>query len=98
MRTTSALAQHIGANERSLAKFLRYLQAIELLERDGDEYRLSETGEFLTSEAVLDHLVSGGVEFRMTQAFYGLEAAVRHDRPVLESVTGKKSWDASAVM
>jgi NADPH-dependent ferric siderophore reductase len=93
VRTASALAQHTGANERSLVKFLRYLQAIELLEREGDEYRLTETGEFLTNESVLDHLVSGGVEFRMTQAFFGLEAAVRHDRPVLESVTGE-DWDA----
>jgi NADPH-dependent ferric siderophore reductase len=93
VRTVPALAQHTGANERSLAKFLRYLQAIELLEKDGDEYTLSETGEFLTSESVLDHLASGGVEFRMSQAFHGLEAAVRHDHPVLESVTGK-DWDA----
>jgi NADPH-dependent ferric siderophore reductase len=93
VRTVPALARHTGANERSLAKFLRYLRAIELLEREGDEYRLSETGEFLTDESVLDHLVSGGVDFRMTQAFYGLEAAVRHDRPVLESVTGQ-DWDA----
>ena len=88
-----ALAQHIGAKERSLAKFLRYLQAIELLEQVGDEYKLSETGEFLTDESVLDHLVSGGVESSLSQAFYGLEAAVRDDRPVLESVTGN-DWDA----
>ncbi|GLZ09634.1 hypothetical protein Acsp03_71000 [Actinomadura sp. NBRC 104412] len=93
VRTVPALAQHTGANERSLAKFLRYLQAIELLEREGDEYKLSKTGEFLTDESVLDHLVSNGVDFRMTQALYGLEAAVRHDRPVLESVTGK-DWNA----
>ncbi|MGW6442864.1 SIP domain-containing protein [Lentzea sp. NPDC055074] len=93
VRTASALARHTGANERSLAKFLRYLQAIDLLERQGDEYGLTETGEFLTNESVLDHLVSSGVEFRMTQAFFGLEAAVRHDRPVLESVTGQ-DWDA----
>ncbi|WP_018639607.1 siderophore-interacting protein [Parafrankia elaeagni] len=93
VRTIPALALHTGANERSLAKFLRYLQAIGLLEQEGDEYRLSETGEFLTDESALDHLVSGGVEFRMSQAFYGLEAAVRHDHPVLESVTGK-DWDA----
>ncbi|WP_155054114.1 siderophore-interacting protein [Streptomyces blattellae] len=93
VRTVPALALHTGANERSLAKFLRYLQAIELLEQEGDGYKLSETGEFLTNESVLDHLVSGGVDFRMSQAFYGLEAAVRHDHPVLESVTGK-DWDA----
>ncbi|MEU4164964.1 siderophore-interacting protein [Actinoplanes sp. NPDC026670] len=93
VRTVPALAKHTGANERSLAKFLRYLQAIELLEKTGDEYRLTETGEFLTSESVLDHLTSGGVEFRMSQAFHGLETAVRHDQPVLASVTGK-DWDA----
>ncbi|GAB2604999.1 SIP domain-containing protein [Kribbella endophytica] len=93
VRTVPALARHTGANERSLAKFLRYLQAIELLEPVGDEYKLTETGEFLTNESVLDHLVSSGVEFRMSQAFFGLEEAVRHDRPVLESVTGK-DWDA----
>lgn len=93
VRTAPALAQHTGANERSLAKFLRYLKAIELLEQEGDEYKLTETGEFLTNEAVLDHLVSGGVVSRMSQAFYGLEAAVRDDRPVLESVTGE-DWDA----
>jgi len=92
VRTLPALAQHTGAKERSLEKFLRYLQAIELLEQVGDEYKLSETGEFLTDESVLDHLVSGGVDFSMSQAFYGLEAAVRDDRPVLESVTGK-DWD-----
>ncbi|WP_405061191.1 SIP domain-containing protein [Kribbella sp. NBC_01505] len=92
-RTLPALAQHTGANERSLAKFLRYLQALALLEQVGDEYKLSETGEFLTDESVLDHLVSSGVDFRMTQAFYGVEAAVRDDRPVLESVTGT-DWDA----
>ena len=93
VRTAPALALHTGANERSLTKFLRYLRAIELLEQEGDEYKLSETGEFLTNESVLDHLVSGGVDFRMSQAFYGLETAVRHDRPVLESVTGE-DWDA----
>ncbi|GAB3949642.1 hypothetical protein GCM10029976_082970 [Kribbella albertanoniae] len=93
VRTVPALAQHTGAKERSLAKFLRYLQAIELVDRDGDEYKLTETGEFLTSEAILDHLVADGVDFRMSQAFFGLEEAVRHDRPVLESVTGQ-DWDA----
>lgn len=93
VRTVPALAQHTGAKERSLAKFLRYLQTIELLEQVGDEYELTETGEFLTNESVLDHLLSGGVESRRSQAFYGLEAAVRDDRPVLESVTGK-DWDA----
>jgi NADPH-dependent ferric siderophore reductase len=92
VRTAPALAQHTGADERSLAKFLRYLRAIELLDQEGDEYRLTETGEFLTNESVLDHLVSGGVDFRMSQAFYGLEAAIRHNHPVLESVTGK-DWD-----
>ncbi|MEV8375658.1 siderophore-interacting protein [Kribbella sp. NPDC056861] len=93
VRTLPALAQHTGTKERSLAKFLRYLQAIELLEQVGDEYKLSETGEFLTDESVLDHLTSGGVESRMSQAFFGLEAAVRDDRPVLESVTGS-DWDS----
>ncbi|WP_252342205.1 siderophore-interacting protein [Rhodococcus sp. 14-2483-1-2] len=92
-RTVAALAQNTGAEERSLAKFLRYLQAIDLLERKGDEYQLTETGEFLTNEFVLEHLLAGGVEHRMSQALYGLEEAVRHDRPVLESVTGK-DWDA----
>ncbi|MBB5837192.1 siderophore-interacting protein [Kribbella italica] len=87
VRTVPALAQHTGANERSLAKFLRYLQAIELLEQEGDDYTLSETGEFLTDESVLDHLVSNGVESRMSQGFYGLEEAVRHDRPV-------QDWEA----
>lgn len=93
VRTAPALAQHTGAMERSLAKFLRYLQAIDLLEREGDEYKLSETGEFLTNELVLDQMVSEGVDFRMSQALYGLEEAVRHDRPVLESVTGQ-DWNA----
>nr|WP_272954686.1 siderophore-interacting protein [Kribbella sandramycini] len=93
VRTVAALAEHTGANERSLAKFLRYLQAIDLVDRDGDEFKLTETGEFLTNEAVLDHLVADGVDFRMSQAFHGLEEAVRHDRPVLASVTGQ-DWDA----
>ncbi|MEV6281561.1 siderophore-interacting protein [Kribbella sp. NPDC051770] len=93
VRTLPALAQHTGAKERSLAKFLRYLEAIELVQRVGDEYKLTETGEYLTTETVLDHLLSTGVESRMSQAFFGVEAAVRDDQPVLESVTGQ-DWDA----
>lgn len=92
VRTVPALAQQVGAKERSLAKFLRYLQAMELLECEGNEYKLSEVGEFLTNEFVLEQLVSDGVNSRMTQALYGLDEAVRHDRAALESVTGR-DWD-----
>ncbi len=85
----AGLAERTGANERALGKLLRYLQAIEILVPEGDGYRLSETGEFLTNDYVLDVLHPDGVEARQQLAFNGLAESVRTGRASYASVTGQ---------
>ncbi|MFT3944079.1 MAG: siderophore-interacting protein [Ancrocorticia sp.] len=88
--TVAALARATGADERALGKFLRYLHALELLEQsDSGEYKLSETGEFLTNEYVLDHLRHDGVTARQELGFYALEDAVRSGAPSYEKASGR---------
>lgn len=86
------LAERTGTQQRALAKFLRYLEAIEILEQvaDGETgYRLSETGEFLTNEYVLDVLRTDGVTARREQAFLGLEESLRTGQASFAGVTGQ---------
>lgn len=89
-RTVPALAAAVGADERAMGKFLRYLHALELLDRSADgSYWLSPTGEFLTNEHVLDHLHQDGIIARKERAFFGLEQAVRTGAAAYKSVTGR---------
>lgn len=89
MTSVAGLAERSGTDERALAKFLRYLAAIGLLEETDDGYRLTPVGEFLTNEYVLDHLRSDGVQARKELAFHGLEQVVRTGGPAYEAVTGR---------
>ncbi|MDN6438199.1 MAG: SIP domain-containing protein [Corynebacterium nuruki] len=86
-----------GADEVGLRKFLRYLESLELLVPLGGPaarrtgYKLSDVGEILTSEGVLDHLTDDGVVATKERAFLGIEEAVRTGRPVFKTITGR-SW------
>ncbi|MGO2636522.1 MAG: SIP domain-containing protein [Corynebacterium variabile] len=107
--TVAGLVKATGADERALRKFLRYLEGLELVEPVGstgadsatgdyrpEEYRLSEVGEYLTNEMVLDHLTDDGLVSRKELAFRGIEQAVRTGRPVYQEVTGRTYADLQA--
>lgn len=90
--TTSldALAEATGAHRRSLGKLLRYLVALEILvETSPGRYALSETGEFLTVDAVLGVLHRDGAAARLELAWRGLTQAVMTGRAVYQDVVGQ---------
>ncbi|MGO2636538.1 MAG: SIP domain-containing protein [Corynebacterium variabile] len=99
--TVAGLVKATGADERALRKFLRYLEGLELVEPVGstgadsatgdyrpEEYRLSESGVYLTHEDVLEYVLADGLMARQELAFRGIEQAVRTGRPVYQEVTG----------
>ncbi|AEK36126.1 SIP domain-containing protein [Corynebacterium variabile] len=99
--TVAGLVEATGADERALRKFLRYLEGLELVEPVGstgadsatgdyrpEEYRLSESGVYLTHEDVLEYVLADGLMARQELAFRGIEQAVRTGRPVYQEVTG----------
>lgn len=91
------LAKATGANERALGKLLRYLRSIDIvLETSPGRFALTETGEFLTNEFVLDVLRSDGVTGRKERAFLGLTDAVRTGTASYEQVTGKSYAEVRA--
>lgn len=107
--TVTGLVAATGADERALRKFLRYLEGLELLEPVGptgadsaagdyrpEEYRLSEVGEYLTNEMVLDHLTDDGLVARKELAFRGIGQAVRTGGPVYRDITGRTYADLQA--
>lgn len=110
--TVAGLVEATGADERALRKFLRYLEGLELVEPVGstgpgstasaagdygpEEYRLSESGVYLTHEDVLEYLLDDGLMARQELAFRRLEQAVRTGRPVYEEVTGHPYTDLQA--
>ncbi|WP_297008083.1 siderophore-interacting protein, partial [uncultured Corynebacterium sp.] len=78
-----------GTDARALRKFLRYLQALDILVPSGaDGYQLSETGEVLTNEHVHDHLVADGFVTRRELAFRGLAESLRTGKASYRSVAG----------
>lgn len=88
--TVPALATATDTDARALGKFLRYLTAIELIEpAGGDSYRLTEVGEFLTADYVIDQLHRDGVQARREFAYYGLEQTIRTGRAAYADVTGR---------
>jgi len=97
--TVAGLVEATATDERALRKFLRYLEGLEILEPVGEvrgvggyrpeEYRLSEVGEYLTNEMVLDHLTDDGRVARKELAFRHLEQAVRTGQPVYNQVAGR---------
>jgi NADPH-dependent ferric siderophore reductase len=82
------LATRTGADAGALGRFLRYLEAIELLESEDGAYRLTDTGQFLAQDNVLDVLRRDGVTARRELAFHGIEEAVRTGHASYRSVTG----------
>jgi NADPH-dependent ferric siderophore reductase len=89
--TAAALAEQIGADPTALAKLLRYLHAIEILESsEPGGYRLSPAGDYLLHELVIDVLHPDGVVGRQQLAFYGLAESVRTGRASYPSVTGQE--------
>lgn len=86
-----ALAAATGTDPRALGKFLRHLVAIELVEQvEGGRYRLTETGEFLTDDDIIDQLHRDGVQARRELAFHGLEQSIRTGRAAYAAVTGRE--------
>lgn len=89
IRRIEPLAAATGCDQRALAKLLRYLQTLDVVTCDADGYQLTDTGDYLTNDFVLDALVKDGVHARKELAFFGLEKAVRTGAAVYESVTGQ---------
>ncbi|MFT3943404.1 MAG: siderophore-interacting protein [Ancrocorticia sp.] len=89
------LAKACGADERAIGKLLRYLVSIEILiETSPGRYALSNTGEFLTNEYVLDVLRRDGVTGAKELALLDLTEAVRTGSSVYQRVTGHSFQDA----
>ncbi|HEY9313487.1 siderophore-interacting protein [Williamsia sp.] len=86
------LAEAASADEVAVGKLLRYLTAIEILEsaeRPG-HYRLSDSGEFLTTDFVVDILHRDGPVGRQELAYFGIFEAVKTGRASYASVTGNE--------
>lgn len=87
--TTGELTARTGSDARALGKLLRYLRTIDLLhENESGEYKLTETGEFLANEFVVDAVSSTGVTGRETLGIFGLAESIRTGRASYASVTG----------
>ncbi|MDN6241695.1 MAG: siderophore-interacting protein, partial [Corynebacterium variabile] len=107
--TVPGLVEATGADDRALRKLLRYLEVLELVEPVGstgpgstasaagdyrpEEYRLSESGVYLTHEDVLEYLLDDELMACQELALRRLEQAVRTGRPVYEEVTGHPYTD-----
>lgn len=91
VNTVPALAEATATDARALDKFLRYLTAIALIEpAEGGTYRLTDAGEFLTADYVIDVLHRDGVQSRREFAFHGLEQTIRTGRSAYAAVTGRE--------
>jgi len=90
VNTPALLAERTGTQAGPLAKFLRYLESIELLTSIDGVYALSESGEFLTNEYVIDYLRSDGIDARRQRAFQGLENSLRTGAASYAQVTGQE--------
>jgi NADPH-dependent ferric siderophore reductase len=89
--SAAALAEQVRADPTALAKLLRYLHAIEILEStEPGHYRLSPAGDYLLHEYVVDVLHPDGAVGRQQLAFYGLAESVRTGRASYASVTGQE--------
>lgn len=89
IRTPAALAAETGTVEWALRKFLRYLESIELLASEGEEYRLTEAGEELAEAWVIEMLQPNGVMAHLEKGFFGIAQSLRTGGPAYEGVTGR---------
>ncbi|GEE03129.1 hypothetical protein nbrc107696_35750 [Gordonia spumicola] len=76
------LAAATGCDRAALAKFLRYLITADLVEQDGDRYRLTNLGEQLTDDYYAKDLHLESPEALAERALFGLADAVRTGRSV----------------
>jgi orsellinic acid C2-O-methyltransferase len=93
--TADRLAAEAGAHPPSLARLLRAGVALELLDMDGDEYRLTEAGRLLRagvpgSVRNLALLFAGDPVWR---SWGRLERGVRTGEPVYREVVGQDPFD-----
>jgi NADPH-dependent ferric siderophore reductase len=87
--TTAALAEASGANPRALAKLLRYLRSIDLLDEPvPGEVRLTEAGEFLASDRWIDMLHPDGAQGRQLAGIHRLGESLRTGAAAFSAATG----------
>ncbi|MFT3944612.1 MAG: siderophore-interacting protein [Ancrocorticia sp.] len=83
-----------GADERALGKLLRYLHSIDVLrETEPGHYELTEIGEWMTHDVVLDILHTDGVVGRQVAGIFGLTESIRTGQAAYSSVTGQSFRD-----
>jgi SAM-dependent methyltransferase len=91
-RPASELAAEIGANERALARLLDCLVTFDLLAKEGDRYRVTESGALLSSghpESVLPMVLHQNALWRNWSL---LTETVRHGRnPRLEELRASRN-------
>lgn len=86
------LAEATSADPVAVGKLLRYLTSIEIVEPSDEpgHYRLSDSGEFLTTDFVVDILHRDGPVGRQELGFFGIFDAVKTGRSSYASVTGQE--------
>ncbi|WP_127474336.1 siderophore-interacting protein [Microbacterium sulfonylureivorans] len=84
------LAVRTDADERALAKLLRYLVTLDLLTAtEPGHYDLTTVGDVLTVEFMIDFLHPAGVAGREVLGIHGLTESIRTGRSSYASVTGQ---------
>jgi NADPH-dependent ferric siderophore reductase len=84
-----ALAAACGGDPVGVGKMLRYLTAINLLDNaEPGHYRLSEIGEYLTDDFVVEVLHEDGYHARREVAYHGLTEAIRTGTEAYTQATG----------
>ncbi|HEY9311464.1 siderophore-interacting protein [Williamsia sp.] len=92
--TVTDLTVATGANPLGVGKLLRYLNTLDLVEQTAPgHYRLSEVGEYLTDDFVVEILHEDGYHARRELAFHGLTHAIRTGHEGYTTVTGN-SYEA----
>jgi len=85
----AGLAAASAADPVAVGKLLRYLDALDIVSQtSAGHYELTEVGELLTQEFVIDVLDLNGPIARQELAFFGLLDAVRTGQPTYASVFG----------
>ncbi|ALJ18951.1 siderophore-interacting protein [Microbacterium sp. No. 7] len=91
------LAKQSSCDPVGVQKLLRYLHALELLEETvPGHYALTDAGDYLVDDFVLDVLQRDGYFARRSLAFHGIEHSVRTGGESYTSVTGQSYADLSA--
>lgn len=83
------LADAIGADPTGVAKLMRYLESIEIVRpAAAGGHELTDAGDYLTEDFVIDVLHKDGYSARRELAFYGLEEAIRTGGDGYAAATG----------